>query len=103
LLSAPHPPLGNLFPVGYAFGDKGNVGVPKNHAVALPKIIWDKIRNPTRHASDALGIERWQIRVAIHKIKAANNLGPTDKVIIFDDGKVTDTNGVEIGNIFDEI
>ena len=74
-----------------------------------PKIRWSlednlgKIRNPTRHVSDALRIERWQIRLAIHKIKAANNLGPTDKVIIFDDGKVTDTNGVEIGNIFDEI
>jgi hypothetical protein len=77
--------------------------VPQNQVAAFPKIIWDKIRNPTRHASDALRIERWQFRLAIHKIKAANNLGPTDKVIIFDDGKVTDTNGAEIGNIFDEI
>jgi hypothetical protein len=53
--------------------------------------------------SNALGIERWQLRAAIHKIKARNNLGPTDKVIIFDDGKVTDINGDEIGNIRDEI
>jgi hypothetical protein len=77
--------------------------VPQNQMVALPTIIWDRLRNPTRHASNALGIERWQLRSAIHKIKAANNLGPMDKVIILDDGKVTDTNGAEIGNIFDEI
>jgi hypothetical protein len=77
--------------------------VPQNQLIALPKIIWDKTRNPTRHVSDALKIERWQLRLAIHKIKAVNNLGPMDKVIILDDGKVTDTNGVEIGNIFDEI
>ncbi len=30
------------------------------------------------------------------------NLGGADKVIIYDNGKVTDVNGSEIGNIFDE-
>jgi hypothetical protein len=50
-----------------------------------------------------LGIERWQLRQAIHKIKAGNNLGGNDKVIVHSDGKVTDVNGSEIGNIFDEI
>jgi hypothetical protein len=66
-------------------------------------VIWDKTRNPTKYVSDALGIARWLLRAAIHKIKARSNLGPTDKVIIFSDGKVTGVNGSEIGNVFDEI
>jgi hypothetical protein len=66
-------------------------------------VIWDKRRNPTKHVSDALGIDRWQLRAAIHKIKARNNLGPVDRIIIHSDGKATDTNGNEIGNIYDEI
>ena len=66
-------------------------------------VIWDKGRNPTRHVSDSLGIERWQLRKAIHKIKARANVGPTDKVIIYRNGKVTDEDGSEIGNIYDEI
>ena len=68
-----------------------------------PRVIWDKRGNPTRHVSDVLGIKRWQLRVAIHRIKTRSNLGPTDKVIIFSDGKVTDANGDEIGNIHDEL
>ena len=69
----------------------------------MPRVIWDKSRNPTRHVSDALGIERWQLGAAIHKIKAKNNLGPNDRTIIHCDGKVTDVHGDEIGNIYDEI
>ena len=66
-------------------------------------VIWDKTGNPTQNVSDRLGIERWQLRGAIHKIKAGNNLGANDKVIIHSDGKVTDVDGSEIGNVFDEI
>jgi hypothetical protein len=66
-------------------------------------VIWDRRDNPTRHVSDAIGIERWELRQAIHKIKARNNLGPADRTIIYSDGKVTDTNGDEIGNVHDEI
>jgi len=40
---------------------------------------------------------------AHHKIKARSNLGATDKTIIYSDGKVTDANGCEIGNIHDEV
>ena len=58
---------------------------------------------PTRAVSDQLRIERWQLRGAIHKIKAANNLGATDRVFIYDDGSVTDENGERLGNIHDEI
>jgi hypothetical protein len=71
--------------------------------VTAYKVIWDRRRNPTRHVSDALRIERWQLREAIHKIKTRSDLGPTDRVIIYSDGKVTDSNGAEIGNIYDEI
>jgi len=66
-------------------------------------VIWDKRGNPTRHVSNALGITRWQLRVAIHKIKARSNLGATDRLIISSDGRVTDINGDEVGNIFDEV
>lgn len=72
--------------------------------VARRKLIWNKRRNPTKHVSDALGIERWQLRSAIHAIKSRSNLGPTDRVHIYADGAVIDSNdGDEIGNIFDEI
>ncbi|HJW79683.1 MAG: hypothetical protein ACJ8DU_00045 [Microvirga sp.] len=71
--------------------------------VRLSAIIWDKSTNPTDYVSDQLGIERWQLRTAIHKIKASNNLHGPDRVIIYDDGDVTDENGSQIGNIFDEI
>ncbi len=70
---------------------------------AQPGLIWDKSGTPTRHVSDVLKIARWQLRQAIHKIKAVSNLRGADKVIIYDDGKVADVNGSEIGNIFDEI
>jgi hypothetical protein len=72
-------------------------------AIAGSRVIWDKSRNPTKHVSDALEIERWQLRQAIHKIKARANLGSTDKVVIHSDGKVTGTDGSEIGNVHDEI
>ena len=70
---------------------------------ATPRVIWDQNRNPTKHVSDALGIERWQLREAVHKIKTNNNLRPADRIVIYNDGKVTDANGAEIGNIYDEI
>ena len=69
----------------------------------MNRIIWDRTQNPTRHISDRLGIERWQLREAIHKIKARNNLHGDDRVIIYDDGEVTDDRGDQIGNIYDEV
>jgi hypothetical protein len=71
--------------------------------IAGSRVIWDKRGNPTRHVSEVLGIARWQLRTAHHKIKARSNLGATDKTIIYSDGKVTDANGCEIGNIHDEV
>jgi len=67
------------------------------------KVIWNKIGNPTRYVSDQLRIQRWQLREAIHKIKARSNLGPQDRAIIYDDGTVMDADGEQLGNIFDEV
>jgi hypothetical protein len=67
--------------------------------VTPARVIWDKRRNPTKHVSNALGVKRWELRIAIHKLKARSNLGAADKVIIHIDGKVSDTNGDETGNV----
>jgi hypothetical protein len=70
----------------------------------MARLIWDKLRrNPTKSVSDQLRIERWQLREAIHKIKAANNLRATDRVFIYDDGSVTDEKGEWLGDIHREI
>jgi hypothetical protein len=69
----------------------------------LSRVIWNKIRNPTKWVSEQLGIERWQLRKALHKIKARNNLGSTDRIEIYEDGNVRDEFGEHIGNVFDEI
>jgi hypothetical protein len=66
-------------------------------------VIWKQPGNPPQSVSKALGIERWQLRKAIHKIKGVWNLSGTDRVTIYDDGSVTDENDVPLGNIHDEI
>jgi hypothetical protein len=53
--------------------------------------------------SQTLGIEEWQLRHAIHSIKRRCGLTGGDRVVIYDDGKVTDEHGDELGNIFDEV
>ena len=66
--------------------------------------IWTDSSNPPRSVSDALGIERWELGAAIHKIKAKNGLSPPDAVHIWNDGSVTDAaSGDYLGNIYDEI
>ncbi len=69
----------------------------------MSRVLWDRASNPPRWLSGALGIEHWQLRGAWHKIKARSGLGGADRTIIYDDGKVTDANGEEIGNIYDEL
>jgi hypothetical protein len=39
---------------------------------------------------------------ALHKIKAANDLSGTDRVIIYRDGSVADAQGEPLGNLHDE-
>lgn len=69
----------------------------------MSRIIWDQSANPTRYVSDELGIERWQLRDALHKIKARSDRGGRDRVIIYENGTVTDADGNEVGNIHDEV
>jgi len=69
----------------------------------MGRIIWDQPGNPPKRVSDILRIERSQLRDAIHKIKRASGLRGDDRVIIYEDGSVTDDRGEPIGNILDEI
>lgn len=69
----------------------------------MARVIWDKSGNPTDYVSEQLGIERWQLRKAIHKIKSSADINPTEQITIYGDGSVTDANGEPIGNIHDEI
>jgi len=68
----------------------------------MPRIIWSTSENPPKLVSDALGIERWQLRNALHIIKEEAGMSGTDRVIVWDDGTVSDTQG-NPGNIYDEI
>ena len=69
----------------------------------MSRAIWDRSGNPTHYVSNALGIARWQLREALHQIKRRADLGGPDRVVIYDDGSVTDANGNDIGNILDEV
>jgi hypothetical protein len=66
-------------------------------------IIWSGPENPSPSVSRALGIERWQLRSAIHASKDASGLGGPDRVTIWDDGTVTDDRGDTLGNLYDEL
>ncbi len=80
-----------------------DAALPSNAAwLPMSWIIWDRAGNPTQYVSDALNIQRFQLRAALHKIKARSDLGGRDRVIVYDDGRVTDINGEDIGNIHDE-
>lgn len=69
----------------------------------MARVIWDQSGNPPKYVSDQLGIPRWQLGAAIHAIKAAGRLRATDRVIIYDDGMVTDEYREHLSNIYDEI
>jgi len=43
-----------------------------------------------------------QLGDAIHELKTAGNLSPAERVIIYDDGTVTDESGYVLGNIYNE-
>ena len=69
----------------------------------MPRVIWSRSGNPGRVVSEILRIERWQLRNALHRIKEDAGLTGADRVIIWDDGTVTDLQGEPIGNIHDRI
>jgi hypothetical protein len=68
----------------------------------MARALWSSAGNPTNAVSQALGVPRWALRRALHRIKGAWGLGGRDRVIIWDDGSVTDQNGGHLGNVFDE-
>jgi hypothetical protein len=74
-----------------------------NHARSRARsphdILWDKLRNPTPYVSQQLGVEEWQLRDALHKIKNRSGLSGNDRVIIYRDGDVTDEYGEDLGNV----
>jgi hypothetical protein len=69
----------------------------------MARVIWERRENPSDYVSDQLRITREQLGDAIHEIKAAGNLRPADRVIIYDDGTVSDEDGYVLGNIYNEI
>jgi hypothetical protein len=46
---------------------------------------------------------RLQLRQALHRIKRAQGLKDADRVIIWNDGSVTDQQDNVLGNVYDEI
>ena len=66
----------------------------------MARVIWDRRENPSKYVSNKLGITREKLGDAI---KAAGNLSPADRVIIYDDGTVTDEDDYVLGNIHNEI
>jgi len=69
----------------------------------MATVIWSNPGNPTNEVSGALGIERHQLRRALHRIKRAQGLGGADRVIILSNGEVRDGEGNVLGNVYDEI
>ena len=69
----------------------------------MQRKIWSQPGNPTRTVATTLGITRAQLGTAIHAIKKNARLRPSDDVIIWDDGSVSDASDEIIGNIYDEI
>ncbi|HWD58888.1 MAG TPA: hypothetical protein VG308_11445 [Stellaceae bacterium] len=66
-------------------------------------ILWDRPQNPSPYVSEALGVEEWQLRRAIHKIKGRSPLRGPDRVIIYRNGDVTDEKGEALGSVYDEV
>ena len=66
-------------------------------------VIWNDPGNPTNQVSRALGVERRQLRQALHRIKRAQGLKGADRVIIWNDGSVTDQQDNVLGNVYDKI
>jgi hypothetical protein len=67
---------------------------------ARGRVIWNRGDSPSEHVAQELGLEHFQVRSAIHTIKAKTNLRGPDRVTIYENGDVTDERGEDIGNIF---
>lgn len=50
--------------------------------------IWSGPRNPPSNVATTLGVSRWRLREILHEIERRSKLGATDRVTIYDDGRV---------------
>jgi hypothetical protein len=66
------------------------------------RILWSSPGNPPDAVARALGMAPWRFGRALHKIKAAADLSGADRVVIYNDGSVTDKQGEVLGNLYDE-
>jgi hypothetical protein len=66
------------------------------------RVVWSSPRNPPDSIARGLGMEPTRFGRALHKIKAANDLSGTDRVVIYSDGTVTDEQGEPLSNLYDE-
>lgn len=66
------------------------------------RILWSNPGNPPDRVARVLGMEPRRFSRALHKIKAAADLSGADRVVIYNDGSVTDGQGEPIGNLHDE-
>ena len=66
------------------------------------RVLWSNPGNPPDSVACALGMEPRHFSRALHKIKAASDLSGAERVLIYDDGSVTDQQGELLGNLRDE-
>ena len=52
----------------------------------MARVIWDKRGNPPKYVSDRLHIHHGQLGEAIHELKAAADLRPAERVIVYNHG-----------------
>ena len=69
----------------------------------MAHVIWNRRENPSKYVSDRLGITHEQLGEALHEIKASGNLRAANRVVIYDDGMVTEEHCEPLGNICDEL
>jgi hypothetical protein len=74
----------------------------RRHGPFARSHLMEQSGNPPASIARALGMELRRFSRALHKIKAANDLSGTDRVIIYRDGSVTDAQGEPLGNLHDE-
>ena len=71
-------------------------------ATSRARVLWSNPGNPPDAVARALGMNPRRFSGALHKIKAASDLSGADRVIIYNDGSVTDAQGEPLGNLHDE-
>jgi hypothetical protein len=66
------------------------------------RVLWSRPGNPPDSVARALGMTPRRFSRALRRIKAASDLFGADRVVIYNDGSVTDDQGEILGNLHDE-